>query len=456
MAEDNPTEAYPELAPEAEADNSPNDDKPLAVNSADWTVEVLCSPGMHIKINLQPEYQREYVWRLKPELPSRLVESLLLNIPVPPIYFAKLPDESLEVIDGQQRLTTLFRFVEDKFAFQKLERMKSLNGFKFSQLPKKQQNKILGSQIRSVVIETGANDQMRYEVFERLNRGAMALNEQEIRNCVYRGGFCDLLARLEKDQAWRKVKGGAEPEPRFAEREMILRFFAFAERINYYKGNLKRFLNEYMADYAPQDQGRLDEQAEMFRQAMRNIYSVFGNQSARLYSAGTEDNPTVDGRWETKFSVSALDIQASALLGQNPAKVQVAAEQIRESYLLYILSNSQVRLAISRQPAAATATKTRCFGFKAMVQDILSNTNVEPRFFAYSFRQQLFNEDPTCKLCNNQIHNFEDSAVDHILPYSKGGKTQPDNAQIAHRSCNATKCANIDTGPSNASRSKSP
>ena len=320
MPEDDSTEAYPELAPEAEPDAASNDNRPLSVNSTDWTVEVLCSRRTRSKIDLQPEYQREYVWRLKPELPSRLIESLLLNIPVPPIYFAKLPNESLEVIDGQQRLTTLFHFVEDQFALQKLERIESLNGLKFSQLSETQRDKILGSQIRSVVIETGTNDQMRYEVFERLNRGAMALNEQEIRNCVYRGVFCDLLAKLEKDQLWRKVKGGSEPEPRFVEREMILRFFAFAERINYYKGNLKQFLNGYMANHAPKDQNKIDEQAEMFRQAMRNVYAVFGNHSACLYSTGTEDHPTAEGKWETKFSVSALDIQASALLGQPPSE----------------------------------------------------------------------------------------------------------------------------------------
>lgn len=445
MPEYDPIEDYPELASESEGDvTGPGDETPIQWNAADWTVDVLRDKLAKGKIDLQPEYQREYVWRLKPELPSRLIESLLLHIPIPPIYFAKLATGSWEVIDGQQRLTTLFQFVGNQFPLQKLNRMGSLNGLTFKNLPEKHQDTILNATIRSVVIETGTNDQMRYEVFERLNRGAMALNEQEIRNCVYRGGFCDLLAELEKDQAWRKVKGGLEPEPRFAEREMILRFFAFAEQINYYKGNLKGFLNGYMADHAPKDQGKIDEQAEMFRQTMRNIYAVFGDYSARLYSTGTEDHPTAEGRWETKFSVSALDIQASALMGQPPAKVQAAAEQIREAYLFYILSNPQVRLAISRQPAAATATKTRCFGFKAIVQDILTNTILEPRFFSYSFRRQLFDADPTCKLCNNQIHDFNDAAVDHIHPYSKGGKTQPVNAQLAHRSCNARKCANVD------------
>ena len=215
MADDDPTLAYPELESATDEDNGPSDEKPVSVNATDWTVEVLSGPRMRNNMNLQPEYQREYVWRLKPELPSRLIESLLLNIPVPPVYFAKLANGMLEVIDGQQRLTTIFRFVDNNFPLQKLERMKSLNGSSFSQLTEQQRGKILDSQICSVVIETGSDDQMRYEIFERLNRGAMALNEQEIRNCVYQGPFCNLLATLEQDDFWRKVKGGQQPEPAF-------------------------------------------------------------------------------------------------------------------------------------------------------------------------------------------------------------------------------------------------
>jgi len=109
--------------------------------------------------------------------------------------------------------------------------MNSLNGKLFKELPKEHQEKILDSPIRSIVIDAAKNMDLRYEIFERLNRGSMQLNEQEIRNCVYRGPFNDLLAELEKDQTWRKVKGGSDPEGRFKEREMILRFFAFANRL---------------------------------------------------------------------------------------------------------------------------------------------------------------------------------------------------------------------------------
>ena len=205
------------------------------------------------------------------------------------------------------------KFLKGEFVLQKLQRISSLNNKRFAELSEEHQNKIDDAQIRSVVVDAGNNPSLRYEVFERLNRGSMALNEQEIRNCVYRGDFCDLLAVLEKEQIWRNVKGGNTPDPRFIEREMILRFFAFSNRVDFYKGSLKRFLSEYMEKHAPRngEQEKLTEQAEQFRNAMKNVCAVFGEHSARLYKAGeTDSNP--DGKWESNFSVSALDIQASA------------------------------------------------------------------------------------------------------------------------------------------------
>ena len=438
---------YPELEPEVEAaEEQTSDAKPVTSQPNDWNISTLRDKYEKGQVDLQPHYQREYVWELKPELPSRLIESLLLEIPVPPIYFGKLQAGRLEVIDGQQRLTTLIKFVRNEFCLQRLQCMASLNGKYFRDMSEEQQAKLLDAPIRSIVIDAGTNQNIRYEIFERLNRGSMGLNEQELRNCVYRGDFCDLLAKLEEDANWRRIKGSDKPEPRFVEREMILRFFAFANRIDHYKGKLKSFLNDYMGKYAPKG-ADIDQQANMFRQTMLNIWTVFGEHSSRLYSTGTEDQPTTDGKWDPKFSISALDIQASALNGQNPVKVQLAAEQIREMYILFLLTQPQVRLAISRQPAGTAPTRLRWTLFKRQVQDILDGTNVEPRFFSLEFRRKLFQSDSCCKICRNQIHVFEDSTVDHIHPYALSGKTVPENAQLAHRSCNAKKAISLPPEP---------
>jgi hypothetical protein len=348
-----------ELEPEGDdEDEQANklDDRPVSSDSRDWTILSLQDKVNRGQLILQPEYQREYVWKLKPELPSRLIESLLLQIPIPPIYFGKVVEGRMEIIDGQQRLTTLLNFVANKFPLQKLRGMNSLNGKLFKDLPQQHQEKILDSPIRSIVIDAAKNMGLRYEIFERLNRGSMQLNEQEIRNCVSRGPFNDLLAELEKDPTWRKVKGGTEPDGRFKEREMILRFFAFANRLQQYTGSLKRFLNEYMGQYAPKEPQDLKSHANLFKQTVQNIYAVFGKESARLYEITAESN---DGSWDKKFSITAFDMQAAALMNRSTAKVQQASEQLRELFIYTMLTDIELRDAISKRTGSTSQTRIR-------------------------------------------------------------------------------------------------
>ena len=428
---------------EPEEDDGPqleDDDRPVVSQPSDWTITALREKWESGLLDLQPRFQREYVWKLKPELPSRLIESILLEIPIPPLYFGRLSGGKLEVIDGQQRLTTLIEFITNKFALQRLTRMPSLNGQKFCELSIEHQEKIKDTPIRTVQINAGTNTELRFEIFERLNRGSMGLNEQELRNCVFRGEFNVLLAKLELDSKWRSVKGGGEPEPRFKEREMILRFLALANRVQFYKGGLKRFLNDYMAKYAPRDLVAIEEQADLFRQTMHNVYTVFGPNSGRLYNipAGSRD-----GRWDKKFSIAALEIQASALLGQDPARVQKVADQIREHFLFLLLTDKAVQEAISQATGGSAQTKLRWSAFGKIIQPLLSDVTIEPRFFSFHMRKQLFDAKPVCAICENSIHSLEDSTVDHITPYSKGGKTVRENAQISHRSCNSIKNATV-------------
>ena len=431
-----------ELEPEEEDEEPENktDDRPVSSDSRDWTILSLQDKVNRGQLILQPEYQREYVWKLKPELPSRLIESLLLHIPIPPIYFGKVVEGRMEIIDGQQRLTTLLNFVANKFPLQKLRGMSSLNGKLFKDLPQEHQEKILDSPIRSIVIDAAKNMGLRYEIFERLNRGSMQLNEQEIRNCVSRGPFNDLLAELEKDAMWRKVKGGNVPEGRFKEREMILRFFAFANRLQQYTGSLKRFLNEYMGQYVPKEPQDLKTHTTLFKQAVQNIYAVFGKDSARLYEITPDSN---DGSWDKKFSITAFDMQAAALMNRSTARVQQSSEQLRELFIYTMLTDSELRDAISKRTGSTSQTRIRWSRFRELTDPIINGTVIEPRFYSYQFREGLWRKSHVCSLCKNEIHDFDDSTVDHILAWVRGGKTTANNSQLAHRSCNARKNAKL-------------
>ena len=136
---------------------------------------------------------------------------------------------------------------------------------------------------------------------------------------------------------------------------MILRFLALANQVQFYKGGLKRFLNDYMAKYAPSDFAAIEEQRQRFGSNAECIYCI-GENSGRLYNiiAGSHD-----GRWDTKFSIAALEIQASALLEQDPAKVQKVADQIREHFIFLLLTNKAVQDAISQATGGSVPTKLR-------------------------------------------------------------------------------------------------
>jgi hypothetical protein len=160
------TSTEDQLEPENEDDQptSKPDDHPVTSEIRDWTISSLREKKEKGQLVLQPHFQREYVWDLKPELPSRLIESVLLKIPIPPIYFGKAAQGHLEVIDGQQRLTTLMRFVGNEFSLRMLHSMSSLNGNYFKDLSTHQQERILDEPIRTIVIDAADNTELRYEI----------------------------------------------------------------------------------------------------------------------------------------------------------------------------------------------------------------------------------------------------------------------------------------------------
>ena len=190
-----------------------------------------------------------------------------------------------------------------------------------------------------------------------------------------------------------------------------------------------------MAKHAPRESEDLKAHTLLFRQAMQNIYAVFGENSG----ADTNVNypRTNNGKWGTKFLVTVFDIEAAALTNRPTAKVQQAAEQIRELFLFTMLTDSELQDAISKRTGGTTQTRLRWTRFRSLVDPIIDGKDVQPRFFSYEFRTELWSGSHTCALCHNEIHAFEDATVDHKTPYSKGGKTVSENAQLAHRCCNA-------------------
>ncbi|WP_297865972.1 DUF262 domain-containing protein [Silanimonas sp.] len=165
---------------------------------------------------------------------------MLLNIPVPNLFFAEDDDKTKVVVDGQQRLTALHHFQENRFPLKGLESLSALNGKRFEDLTDRQQRIFNNRTLRCLVISARSDSEIRFQVFERLNQGGVPLNAQEVRHCVYRGSLNDLLHQLAKDPNWLSILGKDEPSPRMTDCELILRFLSFRDKGKGYSPPLNR------------------------------------------------------------------------------------------------------------------------------------------------------------------------------------------------------------------------
>jgi rubredoxin len=164
-------------------------------------------------LDIRPGFQRYIVWT--PTQQSRLVESVLLGLPIPRLYFAEDEDETQVVVDGQQRLAALFRFLDNGYPLQSLKALPELNGKKYRELSKKLRNRIKNFKLSTVLILKESEDDLRFDLYERLNTGSVGLNDQELRNSVHRGTYNAFVYELADYSEWRdllNLKGQAQED----------------------------------------------------------------------------------------------------------------------------------------------------------------------------------------------------------------------------------------------------
>lgn len=229
---------------------------------------------------LDPDYQRNYVWDNRRA--SLLVESILLNVPIPVIYVAEDEDGKWLVVDGLQRLYSLRRFFDNEFKLSGLELLKELSGEQFSTLNAKAQRILKNGIIRVIVIKAESHPEIKYDIFQRLNRGSVKLNEQELRNCMYRGPLSNLLKELCKYQPYLQALGQKKPHFRYNDAELALRFMALNAaykphlgKVEGYPSKMKTFLNSFMERNKKAAAPQLAELEKVFRDTIDKAVALF-------------------------------------------------------------------------------------------------------------------------------------------------------------------------------------
>jgi hypothetical protein len=324
-------------------------------------------------INIRPEYQRRLVWDKKKK--SRLIESLLMNVPVPPVFLFEHELNRYEVMDGQQRINAITEFYNNEFKLTGLTNWSALNGYTYSKCPETIKRGLDRRRVSATVLlmeSSGGDprqvDRIRREVFERLNTGGLVLQAQELRNSAYAGPFNDLIIELAGNPKFNDLWGIPRYEDhydnltgeideilrtnslfkRMRDCQLVLRFFALRERSNV-SGAVKKMLDRIMDKYIDAKPSRIEELRQSFLETIDLAYSVLGKRAFQVKKKGkwSYSEPLYDG---VMVSLDRLKDERPALI-KNKKKIVKAIE--------LILEDDEVYEVVVGRPNTAAAVKDR-------------------------------------------------------------------------------------------------
>ncbi|WP_329208687.1 DUF262 domain-containing protein [Streptomyces sp. NBC_00683] len=243
------------------------------------------------EIRVAPAYQRKFRW--PDSVQSALIESLLLGLPIPAIFVATNKDGTWDVVDGLQRTATILKFygidvpdakelqfAEKPLQLTELNQLKKFSGMSYKDLPMPIRLMLGKRYVRVQVLSDKSDPEVRFELFRRLNAGAVALSPQEIRGCVFRGPFNNLVEELAVTEEYKsllklqpknKMDGTAE--------EIVLKFFAYMDGMDKFDGDVIGFLNEYIKRRA--DDTDLEADRKLFLDSVSHLRSVTGGHFTR-------------------------------------------------------------------------------------------------------------------------------------------------------------------------------
>lgn len=281
--------------------------KELVTSTVDYNLDSLSSLVNEEKINLKPQYQRRYRWGS--ERQSKLIESFLMNIPIPPIYLNEDAFGTYSVIDGKQRLYAISEFLYGRFKLTGLGVFSDLNGLYFKQLPEDFKNTLkTRATIRAVIILRQSSKEIKYIVFNRLNTGGVRLNAQEIRNSTFPSDLNDKVLAMSEGKEFHKMLGikslsNSRIYEEMYDVELVIRFMALKDTWAGYSGNLKKILDSFMEDGVDMKEEKIQELEKDFIETLEKVKTIFGDDgSFRRWIVATN-------KWKQQVSMPIFDAQ---------------------------------------------------------------------------------------------------------------------------------------------------
>ena len=338
--------------------------KPLIIDSL---IKRMNSTPMRIDLN--SEFQRMgNLW--KPGTQSRLIESLLVRIPLPAFYFDGTDDNKWKIVDGLQRISTLKNFIIAKsLILQDLEYLKQYNGFSFDDLDPYLQGRIEETQITAYIINPGTPGEVKYNLFKRINTGGLILTPQEIRHALNQGIPADFIKTLASLKVFHKATdNGLSNKKRMEDRDFVTRFVGFYDGFEDYQPDLDNYLNDKMATLNFADRNKREQIKNSFAKAMHAAINIFNNDAFRKrYNSRDSRKPLNKALFDTwSVNLAKLDQNEIEILIQNKSLV-------KEKFWALMNGDRVFERSITSATGDSNAVKTRFSKIENLLREVIDD-----------------------------------------------------------------------------------
>ncbi len=349
--------------------DKPFDPDKIKVLRETKTVSLLCTRIDHQEIDLAPEFQRRArIWDQGRK--SRLIESILLRIPLPVFYVASDHLDAWSVVDGLQRLTTIHDYLNGHFPLRGLEYLTQFYDVRFADLPRNMQRRIEETELVINVIQPGTPEEVMFNIFSRINTGGITLNSQEIRHALNKGPVRAFLETLVSLEEFQSATSHSVSDIRMSARECALRFLAF-HMTNWkeYKNNdLDGFLNAAMKSLNEADAPSRQTLMNAFAYAMTAANSIFGRDAFRKrYFSDAPRSPISKALFET-WSVTLANLEQASIDDLIAAK-----DAVQQEFREQLSSDRDFEISISYATGVPARVHKRFSTVEDIVGKILSN-----------------------------------------------------------------------------------
>lgn len=346
---------------------TPFDPTLIRVDTKPMTINLLLSRILHDELDLQPGFQRNAgIWSESTQ--SRLIESILIRIPLPAFYMDATDEDKWLVVDGLQRLTSLRRFIISKeLRLRGLQFLTNLDGKTYDELPRNLQRRIDETQVIVYLIEKGSPNEVKFNIFRRINTEGLPLSGQEIRHALYQGKATDLLSQLVHSNEFKRAIDNGINDNRMAARESILRFLAFTiTPYTHYDKDLDSFLNKTMEDINKMPTQEIEKLQHAFQRTMGAAYNIFGKEAFRKRYKATAPRSPIN-----KALLETWSVNINQLSNEQIETLQERKVLLQEKFII-LMNDPVFNNAISQATGDASKVKFRFHSIEQLINEVLS------------------------------------------------------------------------------------